>query len=153
MAIELRRVAVIGGVRIPFCRSNTFYADQSNLDMMAGALNGLVDRYGLKGQHIDEVVGGAVVTHSKDFNLAREAVLSTKLAPSTPGVTLIQACGTSLQSALMSAAKIASGEIESAISVGSDTTSDAPIVFSKKFSKRLIEAQQGKSALDKVKAF
>jgi acetyl-CoA C-acetyltransferase len=153
MARELRRVAVIGGVRIPFCRSNTFYADQSNLDMMAGSLNGLVDRYGLKGLHIDEVVGGAVVTHSKDFNLAREAVLSTKLAPSTPGVTLIQACGTSLQSALMSAAKIATGEIESAIAVGSDTTSDAPIVFSKRFSKRLIELQQGKTAMDKVKAF
>lgn len=153
MARELRRVAVIGGVRIPFCRSNSFYADQSNLDMMAGSLNGLVDRYGLKGQHIDEVVGGAVVTHSKDFNLAREAVLSTKLAPSTPGVTLIQACGTSLQSALMSAAKIATGEIESAIAVGSDTTSDAPIVFSKRFSKRLIELQQGKTAMDKVKAF
>ncbi len=153
MARELRRVAVIGGVRIPFCRSNTFYADQSNLDMMAASLNGLVDRYGLKGQHIDEVVGGAVVTHSKDWNLAREAVLSTKLAPSTPGVTMIQACGTSLQAALGSAAKIATGEIESAIAVGSDTTSDAPIVFSKKFSKRLIEVQQGKSAMDKVKAF
>ncbi|MBY0559364.1 acetyl-CoA C-acetyltransferase [Hyphomicrobium sp.] len=153
MARELRRVAVIGGVRIPFCRSNTLYADLSNLDMMAAALNGLVDRFGLKGQHIDEVVGGAVVTHSKDFNLAREAVLSTKLAPSTPGVTLIQACGTSLQSALMSAAKIATGEIESAISVGSDTTSDAPIVFSKKFSKRLVGAQQGKTALDKIKVF
>ena len=97
MSRELRRVAVIGGMRIPFCRSNTLYADLSNLDMMTAALNGLVDRFGLKGQHIDEVVGGAVVTHSKDFNLAREAVLSTKLAPSTPGVTLIQACGTSLQ--------------------------------------------------------
>ncbi|MBA2124848.1 acetyl-CoA C-acetyltransferase [Hyphomicrobium methylovorum] len=153
MTRELRRVAVIGGVRIPFCRSNTLYADLSNLDMMSSALNGLVDRFGLKGQHIDEVVGGAVVTHSKDFNLAREAVLSSKLAPSTPGVTLIQACGTSLQSALMSAAKIATGEIESAISAGSDTTSDAPIVFSKKFSKRLIDVGQRKSAIDKIKVF
>lgn len=153
MTRELRRVAVIGGVRIPFCRSNTLYGDLSNLDMMATALNGLVDRFGLKGQHIDEVVGGAVVTHSKDFNLAREAVLSSKLAPSTPGVTLIQACGTSLQSALMSAGKIATGEIESAISIGSDTTSDAPIVFSKKFSKRLIQVGQSKTALDKIKAF
>lgn len=153
MTRELRRVAVIGGVRIPFCRSNTLYADLSNLDMMSASLNGLVDRFGLKGQHIDEVVGGAVVTHSKDFNLAREAVLSSKLAPSTPGVTLIQACGTSLQSALMSAAKIATGEIESAISVGSDTTSDAPIVFSKKFSKRLMQVGQSKTALDKIKAF
>ncbi|MBN9291357.1 MAG: acetyl-CoA C-acetyltransferase [Hyphomicrobium denitrificans] len=153
MTRELRRVAVIGGVRIPFCRSNTLYADLSNLEMMAAALNGVVDRFGLKGQHIDEVVGGAVVTHSRDFNLAREAVLSSKLAPSTPCVTLIQACGTSLQSALMSAGKIATGEIESAIAVGSDTTSDAPIVFSKKFSKRLVQVGQSKTALDKIRVF
>ena len=153
MTRELRRVAVLGGMRIPFCRSNTFYADLSNLDMATAALNGLVDRFGLKGEHIDEVVGGAVVTHSKDFNLAREAVLSSQLAPSTPGVTLIQACGTSLQAALMSAGKIASGEIESAISLGSDTTSDAPIVFTKKFSKRLVELGQQKGALDKLKVF
>ncbi|MGQ0456190.1 MAG: acetyl-CoA C-acetyltransferase [Hyphomicrobium sp.] len=153
MTNTLRRVAVLGGSRIPFCRSNTLYADLSNLDMMSAALNGLVDKFGLKGKHIDEVVGGAVVTHSKDFNLAREAVLSTKLAPSTPGVTLIQACGTSLQAAMGSAAKIATGEIESAIAVGSDTTSDAPIVFSKKFSKRLVDVGQRKSALDKLKVF
>ncbi len=136
MTDTLRRVAVLGGTRIPFCRSNSLYADLSNLDMMSAALNGLVEKFGLKGKHIDEVVGGAVVTHSKDFNLAREAVLSTKLAPSTPGITLIQACGTSLQAAMGSAAKIAIGEIESGIAVGSDTTSDAPIVFSKKFSQR-----------------
>jgi acetyl-CoA C-acetyltransferase len=149
----LRRVAVIGGVRIPFCRSNTFYADLSNLDMMTGALNALVERYNLKGQHIDEVVGGAVVTHSKDFNLTREAVLGTKLAPSTPGITIMQACGTSLQGALGSAAKIASGEIDSAIAVGSDTTSDAPIVVSKKLAQRLTKASQQKTFLDKVKVF
>ena len=148
-----RRVAVLGGSRIPFCRSNTLYADLSNLDMMSAALNGLVDKFGLKGVHIDEVVGGAVVTHSKDFNLTREALLSTKLAPSSPGVTLIQACGTSLQAALGSAAKIATGEIDSAIACGSDTTSDAPIVFSKKFSRRLIEVGQAKTLLDKLKVF
>ena len=148
-----RRVAVLGGSRIPFCRSNSLYADLSNLDMMSAALNGLTDKYALKGQHIDEVVGGAVVTHSKDFNLAREAVLSTKLAPSTPGVTMIQACGTSLQAALGSAAKIATGEIDSAIACGSDTTSDAPIVFSKKFSKRLVDVGMAKTPLDKLKVF
>ena len=96
----LRRVAVIGGVRIPFCRSNTFYADRSNLEMLIATLNGLVDKYGLKGAHIDEAVGGAVVSHSKDWNLAREAVLGTKLSPSTPGVTLVQACGTSTEVSL-----------------------------------------------------
>ena len=149
----LRRVAVIGGVRIPFCRSNTFYADLSNLDMMTGALNALIDRYNLKGQHIDEVVGGAVVTHSKDFNLTREAVLGTRLAASTPGITIMQACGTSLQGALGSAAKIAAGEIDSAIAVGSDTTSDAPIVVSKKLAQRLTKAAQQKTTLDKLKVF
>jgi len=149
----LRRVAVIGGVRIPFCRSNTFYADLSNLDMMTGALNALVDRFGLKGQHIDEVLGGAVVTHSKDFNLTREAVLGTRLSPSTPGITIMQACGTSLQGALGSAAKIAAGEIDCAIAVGSDTTSDAPIVLSKKLAQRLTKIAQQKTTLDKLKLF
>lgn len=153
MADRLRRVAIVGGIRTPFCRSNTLYADLSNLDLMTAALNGLVEKYGLKGAHIDEVVGGAVVNHSKDYNLAREAVLGTKLAPSTPGITMQQACGTSLQAAAGIGAKIASGEIESGIAAGSDTTSDAPIVFSKKFASRLVELSQQKTAMDKVRVF
>lgn len=153
MAGTLRRVGIVGGVRTPFCRSNTLYADLSNLDLMTAALNGLVERYDLKGVHIDEVVGGAVVTHSRDWNLAREAVLGTALAPSTPGVTMQQACGTSLQAAAMIGAKIAAGEIECGIAAGSDTTSDAPIVFSRKFSRRLVQLPQQKTAMDKVRVF
>ena len=149
----LRRVAVIGGLRTPFCRSNTLYADQSNLDMLVGVLNGLVDKYKLAGVHIDEVVGGAVVSHSKDWNLAREAVLGTKLAHSTPGITMQQACGTSLQAAMSIAAKIATGQTESGIAMGSDTTSDAPIVFKPKFAHRLVEAQNAKSIGERLKAF
>jgi len=149
----LRRVAVIGGVRIPFCRSNTLYADQSNLDMLAAVLNALVDRCGLAGVHIDEAVGGAVVSHSKDWNLAREAVLGTKLAPTTPGITMQQACGTSLQAAMGIAAKIATGEIDSGIAMGSDTTSDAPIVFKEKFAHRLVQVQQSRTAMDRLRAF
>jgi acetyl-CoA C-acetyltransferase len=148
-----RRVAVIGGSRIPFCRSNTLYADKSNLDLMSGALNALVDDYRLKGKHIDEVVGGAVVTHSKDFNLAREAVLNTKLATSTPGITMMQACGTSLQAALGIGAKIAVGEIDCGIATGSDTTSDAPIVVTKKLAQRLTQVAQQKTAMDRLKIF
>jgi acetyl-CoA C-acetyltransferase len=148
-----RKVAIVGGVRIPFCRSNTLYADQTNLDMLAGTLNGLVDRYGLAGSHIDEVVGGAVVTHSRDWNLAREAVLSTRLAPSTPGVTMMQACGTSLQAAMGLAAKIAVGEIDCGIAMGSDTTSDPPIVVSKKLATRLRDAALKKTTWEKVKVF
>ena len=149
----LRRVAVIGGVRIPFCRSNTFYADQSNLEMLTATLNGLVDKYDLKGVHIDEAVGGAVVSHSKDWNLAREAVLGTKLAPTTPGVTIQQACGTSLQAAAMIGAKIATGQTDSGIAMGSDTTSDAPIVFKQKFAHRLVEVQNARSIGERLSAF
>ncbi|MGA8769773.1 MAG: acetyl-CoA C-acyltransferase, partial [Rhodomicrobium sp.] len=106
MQQNLRKVAVIGGVRTPFCRGNTGYDDLTNLDLMTAALNGLVEKYKLEGEHIDEVVGGAVVAHAKDFNLTREAVIGTKLREDTPGITLSQACGTSLQAALGSAAKI-----------------------------------------------
>src|SRR4029079_4743867 len=103
----IRRIAVIGGVRIPFCRSNSLYADLSNLEMMTTTLEGLVDKYNLAGVHIDEVVGGAVVTHSKDWNIAREALIGSRLARSSPGITLMQACGTSLQAAMGIGAKIA----------------------------------------------
>jgi len=148
-----RRIAVVGGVRLPFCRSHTFYAEETNLSMMTAVLNGLADTYNLSGKHIDEVVGGAVVTHSKDWNIAREAVIGSKLGPTTPGITMMQACGTSLQAALGIGAKIATGEIECGIAFGSDTTSDAPIVFSKKFSSRLVELSQKKGTWEKVTTF
>jgi acetyl-CoA C-acetyltransferase len=153
MAGQLRKVAVIGGVRTPFCRSNTSYSELSNLDLMTTTINGLVEKYHLEGELIDEVVGGAVVTHTKDFNIAREAVVATKLNQSTPGVTLMQACGTSLQAALGSAAKIATGQIESAISIGSDTISDAPVVMQRKFAHRLAKLSRAKSFGDKTRAF
>jgi acetyl-CoA C-acetyltransferase len=153
MNTTIRRVAVIGGVRIPFCRSGTLYTDLSNLDMLEATLAGLVERYHLGGVHIDEVVGGAVVTHSKDWNLARETVIGTKLARSSPGITMMQACGTSLQAAGGIAAKIATGAIECGIAMGSDTTSDPPIVVTKKLATRLRDVSQQKTTLGKLGVF
>jgi acetyl-CoA C-acetyltransferase len=150
---SLRRVAIVGGSRIPFCRSNTLYSELSNLDMLSAAINGLVDRFDLAGVEIDEVGAGAVISHSKDWNLAREAVLSTKLSPLTTAYTVQMACGTSLQAALQLGAKIAIGQIDSAIAAGSDTTSDAPIVFRRKFAQRLIKAGNARSVGQRLKAF
>ncbi len=150
---NLRPVAIVGANRIPFARSGTAYAELSNLDMLSSALQGLVDRCELGGKTIDEVVGGAVVTHSKDFNLAREAVLSTTLSPLTPGITLQQACGTSLQAAFGIAAKIASGQIDCGIAAGSDSTSDAPIVFSRRFAGRLVKMSRAKTLQQRLGAF
>lgn len=147
---SLRRVAVIGGVRIPFCRANGPYADVGNLDMLAAALQGLSSRFELRGEKIDEVVAGAITSHSKDWNLAREALLSTDLSPLTPGITLQQACGTSLQAALMSGAKIASGQIDCAIAAGSDTASDAPITFSQRFARRLVKLSKARTARQRL---
>lgn len=153
MLLNTRRVAVIGGIRTPFARANTVYEDLSNLELMTAALNGLVEKYNLQGEHIDEVVGGAVVNHSKDFNITREAVLGTKMKSDTPGITLAQACGTSLQAALGSAAKIAVGQIESAIATGTDSISDAPIVFDRKFAHRLAKAARAKGVGERLGTF
>jgi len=153
MTDQLRRIAVIGGSRIPFCRSNTIYADKTNMDMLSTVIQGVADRFGLEGVQLDEVVAGAVTTHSKDWNLAREALLSTSLSPLTPGITLQQACGTSLQSALIIGAKIASGQIECGIAAGTDTTSDPPITFGRKFSQRLVKAGAARSVKQRLRAF
>lgn len=152
-AQTMRRVAVIGGVRIPFCRSHGKYAELTNLDMMTAVLDGTAERFGLKGAHVDEVVGGAVVTHAKDWNLAREAVIGSKLAPSTPGVTMMQACGTSLQAAFGIGAKIATGQIECGIACGSDTVSDSPVVFKRRFAQRLIGLSRARRFKDKLAVF
>ena len=150
---EVRRIAVIGGSRIPFCRSNTIYSGKTNLDMLSAAIQGVVERFGLDGKQLDEVIAGAVTTHSKDWNLAREALLSTGLSPLTPGITLQQACGTSLQAALMIGAKIATGQIECGIAAGADTTSDPPITFGRKFSQRLVKAGAARSGKQRLRAF
>ncbi len=149
----IRPVAIVGGVRIPFCRSNSSYADLSNHTMLTTVLRGLTEKYNLAGEEIGEVNAGAVITHSADWNLAREAVLSSALAPTTPATTMQQACGTSLQAAMTAAAKIATGQIDSAIAAGTDTVSDVPIVFGKKFSKRLVSLGKARSAGAKFKVF
>ncbi|MGH3353960.1 MAG: acetyl-CoA C-acetyltransferase [Nocardioides sp.] len=148
-----RRVAIVGGNRIPFARSNGAYATASNQEMFTAVLDGLASRFGLGGERIGEVASGAVLKHSRDFNLTRESVLGSKLAPETAAVDLQQACGTGLQAATYIANKIALGQIDSGIAGGTDTTSDAPIALGEKLRKVLLEANRAKTNVDRVKAF
>lgn len=151
MENTLRRVGVIGGVRIPFCRNNTAYADVGNFGMSVKVLGALVERFGLHGVELGEVALGAVIKHSSDWNLAREALLSSGLAPTTPGITTARACGTSLDNTIIVANKIAVGQITAGIAGGSDTTSDVPIVYGTRLRKRLLTMNRAKTPLDKVK--
>ena len=150
---ELRKIAIVGSARVPFCRAYTGYAGEGNLSMLGTALTGLADKYGLKGERVDEVMAGAVIAHSRDFNLAREALFDAGYSPRTPGTNIQIACGTSLQAALTLGAKIATGEIDSGIAGGSDSVSDSPIVFGDKFQHRLIKLNKAKTVADKAKAF
>src|SRR6476620_2011812 len=147
-----RRVAVVGGNRIAFARSNTVYATASNQDMLTAAIDGLVARYGLQGRRLGEVVAGAVLKHSRDFNLTREAVLGSTVAPETPAYDLQQACDTGIQAAVQVANKIALGQIEVGIAGGTDTTSDAPIAVGEKLRKILLEANRAKSMQGRLAA-
>jgi acetyl-CoA C-acetyltransferase len=146
-----RPVAILGGVRIPFCRQNTAYADVGNLGMSVRTLGALVERFGLHGQQLGEVAMGAVIKHSSDWNLGREAALSSGLSALTPGITLQRACGTSLDSIITIANKISLGQIDSGIGGGSDTTSEVPIVYGKKLRARLLAANRAKTMQDKLK--
>lgn len=142
---NLRRVAIVGGNRIPFARSNTAYLRASNLEMLSTTLQGLVDRFGLHGERLGDVAAGAVMKHSRDFNLVREAVLSTTLSPETPAFDLQQACGTGLEAAMLVAHKIAVGQIECGMAGGVDTTSDAPIALNEKLRRTLLDLARARS--------
>ncbi|AQT07452.1 acetyl-CoA C-acetyltransferase [Pseudomonas protegens] len=148
---QLRRVAIIGGNRIPFARSNGPYATASNQAMLTAALEGLIERYNLHGLRLGEVAAGAVLKHSRDFNLTRECVLGSRLSPTTPAYDIQQACGTGLEAALLVANKIALGQIDCGIAGGVDTTSDAPIGVNEGLRQILLQANRAKSTGDKLK--
>ena len=150
---QVRKVAILGGVRIPFARSNTVYSHKSNQDMLTAALRGLVDKYQLHGERLGEVAAGAVLKHSRDFNLARESTLSSGLSMETPAYDLQQACGTSLETAITIGSKIALGQIESGIAGGVDTASDAPIGVSEGLRRILLEANRAKTTGQRLAAF
>ncbi len=141
------RVAVVGGSRIPFCRSHSVYKNCTNLEMMTAALDGVINKFDLKCQTLGDVALGAVIKHSKDWNLARESVIESGLSIHTPGVDLQRACGTSLEAAVMIANKIALGQIDCGIGGGTDSTSDAPIVFKDGFRRLLLDTYTAHDAL------
>ncbi|MDG4794882.1 acetyl-CoA C-acetyltransferase [Micromonospora sp. WMMD1082] len=148
---NVRRVAVIGGNRIPFARSNSRYASASNADMLGAALDGLVARFGLAGQQVGEVVAGAVLKHSKDFNLTREVVLGSKLDPRTPAYDIQQACGTGLEAAILVANKIALGQLDVGIAGGVDTTSDAPLALNEDMRRTLIKLNSARTLGERLR--
>ncbi|MGE5408201.1 MAG: acetyl-CoA C-acetyltransferase [Syntrophothermus sp.] len=151
-AMVCRRVAVVGGNRIPFARSDGAYAHASNGDLLTAALDGLIDRFALEGETLGEVAGGAVLKHSHDRDLTRESVLSTRLAPETPAYDVQQACGTGLETTILVANKIALGQIDAGIACGADTTSDAPIALNEQLRATLLEANRRRSTAGKLRA-
>jgi acetyl-CoA C-acetyltransferase len=148
---EIRRVAIIGGNRIPFMRSNTAYSYASNMDMLSATLQGLVKRFGLEGERLGEVSAGAVMKHSRDFNLAREATLNSGLALETPAYDIQQACGTGLEAAILVANKIALGQIDAGIAAGTDTASDAPIALNEKYRRMILDLNKAKTMGERLK--
>jgi acetyl-CoA C-acetyltransferase len=152
MNSSTRPVAVLGGNRIPFARSNSAYATASNQDMLTAALEGLVARFELAGERLGELAAGAVLKHSRDFNLARECVLGSRLSPETPAYDVQQACGTGLEAAILVANKIALGQIEVGVAGGVDTTSDAPLALNDDLRGVLLEANRARSTQGKLLA-
>jgi acetyl-CoA C-acetyltransferase len=152
MNSTVRRVAVLGGSRIPFARQNGPYAQASNQDMLTTVLNAVVGKFGLEGERLGEVAAGAVLKHSRDFNLTRESVLGSRLAPETPAYDVQQACGTGLEATILIANKVALGQIDSGIAGGVDTTSDAPLAVNEDLREVLLGANRAKSTAGKVRA-
>jgi len=147
---SIRRVAIVGGTRIPFARSMGAYAEADNQEMLTATLKGLVERFNLRGERLGDVGAGAVLKHSKDFNLTRECVLGSGLAPETPAFDLQRACGTSLDTAIVLGLKIAAGQIDSGIAAGVDTASDVPIVYPAAYRKLLLRSARGRSFGEKI---
>jgi acetyl-CoA C-acetyltransferase len=150
MANMSRRVAILGGARIPFARANGAYMEASNQQMLTAAIKALVEKFDLKNQKLGEVAAGAVIKHSRDWNLARESALGSGLDPTTPAYDLQRACGTSLSAVAQLAHRIAAGEIDSAIAGGADSASDIPLSYSPRLQRTVLSLSRGKTWTDKL---
>jgi acetyl-CoA C-acetyltransferase len=148
-----RRVAIVGGVRIPFARSYTVYATTSNQEMLTAAFRAVVERFKLQGERLGDVAAGAVIKHSRDYSLTRESVLGVGLDPETPGLDMQRACGTSLEAAIAIGNKIALGQIDAGIAGGTDSISDAPIVYPRSYQQLLLASYRGRNAWRRLKPF
>jgi acetyl-CoA C-acetyltransferase len=148
-----RRVAVIGGARIPFARAQGAYASVGNQEMLTAALKAVVEKFGLRGQRLGDVVAGAVMKHSRQWNLTREALLDSGLSPETPGLDVQRACGTSLEATIAVANKVALGQIDAGIAGGVDTASDPPVVFGREYQQLLLRAHRAKSFGERIAPF
>jgi acetyl-CoA C-acetyltransferase len=146
-----RRVAIVGGVRIPFARGNGVYAEVGNQEMLTAALRAVVERYGLQGQRLDDVAAGAVMKHTNQWNLTRESVLGSGLAAETPAFDLQRACGTSLEAAILLGNKIALGQIDCAIAAGVESVSDPPVAYPKSFQQLLLKSFRGRTAFQRLR--
>jgi acetyl-CoA C-acetyltransferase len=149
----VKRVAIVGGVRIPFARAYGAYASVGNQEMLTETFKGIVDKFKLRGERLGDVIAGAVIKHSKDYNLTREAVLSSGLDPQTPGLDLQRACGTSLEAAILLGNKIALGQVDAGIAGGVDTISDPPVVYPKAYQQMLLKSFRGRSFMQRVSPF
>src|ERR1700758_3311084 len=146
----IKRVAILGGARIPFARSYSAYATASNQEMLTAVFRGVVERFRLQAERLGDVAAGAVIKHSRDYNLVRECVLSSGLDPHTPGLDMQRACGTSLEAAIVIGNKIALGQIESGIAGGTDSISDAPITYPRSYQQLLLESARGRTFSQRV---
>jgi acetyl-CoA C-acetyltransferase len=146
----VRRVAIVGGVRIPFARSYSLYATATNQDMLTAAFRGLVERFKLQGERLGDVAAGAVMKHPRDYNLVRECVLSSGLDPHTPGLDMQRACGTSLEAAIDIGSKIALGQIDAGIAGGTDSISDAPMVYPRAYQRLLLASYRGRGTWQRL---
>src|SRR5215472_6862942 len=149
----VRRVAIIGGVRLPFARAYGAYAGVGNQEMLAETFRGVVQRFGLDGARLGDAIAGAVIKHSRDYNLVRECVLSSRLDPQTPGLDVQRACGTSLEATILVGNKIALGQIDAGIAGGVDSISDPPVVYPRAYQRLLVQSYLGRSAWQRLRPF
>ena len=150
---EVRRVAIVGGARIPFARAHGAYANVGNQDMLTAVFKGIVDKFGLQGARLGDAGGGAVLKHSKDWDMVRECVIGSGLSLETPGFDLQRACGTSLETAIIISSKIALGQIDSGLAGGVDTISDPPVVYSREYQQLLLRSFRGRTFWQKTRPF
>ncbi len=148
-----RKAVLIDGARIPFQRSSTAYKDLMSYDLARYALKGLLNKTQIDPQEVDQVIMGTVVSNLTTSNVARDALLGTALPNNIPAYTVAMACISANQAITNGVDLIRTGQADVVIAGGTESLSDIPIRYKKKFRQKLIETQKYRSPWDFRKFF
>lgn len=146
------RIAIVSGIRTPFCKAGGVFKEIPADDLGAAAVKELVARAPFDPTIIDEVILGNVLQPVQLLNIARVIAVKSGLPEKIPAFTVNRNCASGMEAVTTAANKILLGQAEVILAGGVESMSNFPILFPKRMRDFLQNMTRAKGWSERLKA-